>query len=312
MHATNVGAVQFPVQRWRRLGRVLDPTDRASWMRTHAALPVVLSVDGDVVRFFVGGRDDQGRGQTGAVDCSLRDMQVTYVAPEPVVRFGELGTYDDRGALPSCVVRTDDGWLLYHTGVLLGQTVPFYYAVGASRSTDGERWEKVSQAPILDRDRVDPLLTASPCILRDEGRLRMWYMSGVRWEIEDGRPKHYYHLRYAESDDGLHWRRDGRVCIDFKPGEYAIARPCVVRDGSVYRMWFPYRGDHYRIGYAESADGLQWERFDEHVTFTSEPDEWETQMQCYPWIFDVAGDRYMAYNGNAYGATGFGLAVLER
>lgn len=239
-------------------------------------------------------------------------MRVNAVAPEPIVTVGELGTYDDRGALPSCVIRTPGEWLFFHTGVQLGQTVPFYYAVGASRSRDGERWEKISRAPVLDRNDVDPFLTASPCILHDEGRYRMWYMSGVKWTMEDGRPKHYYHIRYAESDDALHWRRDGRVCIDFKPGEYAIARPCVLRDGNVYRMWFPYRGDHYRIGYAESHDGLTWERRDELVTFTSEPGEWERQMQCYPWVFDAGGERYMAYNGNAYGLTGFGIAKLER
>ncbi len=34
-------------------------------------------------------------------------------------------------------------------------------------------------------------------------------------------------------------------------------------------------------------------------------------MICYPFIFDHKGKRYMLYNGNDYGKTGFGLAVLE-
>jgi hypothetical protein len=78
-------------------------------------------------------------------------------------------------------------------------------------------------------------------------------------------------------------------------------------------MWFPYRGDRYKIGYAESSDGLTWERMDEQVTFApTKPAAWEDDMQCYPWIFDADGERYMAYNGNDYGLTGFGLARLER
>jgi predicted GH43/DUF377 family glycosyl hydrolase len=282
-------------------------------MCTHAALPLITMVSDGSARVLVGGRDDQGRGQTGFVDLSLRDARVTAVMPDPVVRVGELGTFDDRGALPSCMLKVDSRWLLFYTGVMLGQTVPFYYAVGVAVSEDGERFEKISQAPILDRNEVDPYLVASPCVLHDEGRYRMWYMSGVRWTMEDGRPKHYYHIRYAESPDGLNWKRDGHVCIDFKPGEYAIARPSVVRDRGRYRMWFPYRGDRYKIGYAESSDGLTWERMDEQVTFApTKPAAWEDDMQCYPWIFDADGERYMAYNGNDYGLTGFGLARLER
>lgn len=298
------------VQRWRRLGRVFDPASRAPWMRTHAALPTLACVADDEIRMLCAGRDELGRGQIGRVDLS-RELRATRVCAEPVLAFGNLGAFDDRGVLPSCVVKTAAGWLLYYTGVMLGQTVPFYFAIGAASSTDGERWEKVSGAPILDRNDVDPYLVASPCVLHDEGRMRMWYVSGVRWILEDGRPKHFYHIRYAESSDGLNWRRDGRVCIDFKPGEYAMARPCVVRDPDRYRMWFPYRGDRYRIGYAESSDGLNWERMDEHFMLEGEASGWEAQMQCYPWVFDAFGARYMAYNGNGYGATGFGLARLE-
>ena len=44
--------------------------------------------------------------------------------------------------------------------------------------------------------------------------------------------------------------------------EYAISRPCVVRDADGYRMWFAARGDRYRIGYAESDDGIEWRRDD--------------------------------------------------
>ncbi len=31
----------------------------------------------------------------------------------------------------------------------------------------------------------------------------------------------------------------------------------------------------------------------------------------YPFVFDHAGERYMLYNGNGYGASGIGLAVWE-
>ena len=39
---------------------------------------------------------------------------------------------------------------------------------------------------------------------------------------------------------------------------------------------------------------------------------WDSEMICYPYVFDHKGKRYMLYNGNGYGKTGFGLAVLEQ
>jgi predicted GH43/DUF377 family glycosyl hydrolase len=139
----------------------------------------------------------------------------------------------------------------------------------------------------------------------------MWYVSCTRWELEDNQPKHYYHIKYAESNDGIHWERTGRVCIDFESSdEYAISRPCVVKDDDIYRMWYSYRGESYRIGYAESEDGIHWERKDEEVGIDVSPSGWDSEMIEYPFVFDHEGKRYMLYNGNGYGKTGIGLAVL--
>jgi hypothetical protein len=140
----------------------------------------------------------------------------------------------------------------------------------------------------------------------------MWYYSAVGWEMSDGRPKHFYHIRYAESDDGVRWRRDGRVAIDFKsPDEYAIARPSVLWHEGRYRMWYSYRGPAYRIGYAESPDGYEWTRLDHLAGIDVSPDGWDSEMIEYPHVFDHDGSLYMLYNGNEYGKTGYGLAVLE-
>jgi predicted GH43/DUF377 family glycosyl hydrolase len=75
-------------------------------------------------------------------------------------------------------------------------------------------------------------------------------------------------------------------------------------------MWFAVRGDRYRIGYAESADGVGWTRHASPV-LTAGSDAWETDMVAYPCVFDWEGRRYMLYNGNGYGRTGVGMAVLD-
>ena len=98
----------------------------------------------------------------------------------------------------------------------------------------------------------------------------MWYVSCTGWrklterdmDKKDMKNEHYYHIRYAESKDGINWQSDGVVCIDYRDEEYAIARPVVYKEDGLYKMWYCYRGgqDTYRAGYAESEDGIAWER----------------------------------------------------
>ena len=94
--------------------------------------------------------------------------------------------------------------------------------------------------------------------------------------------------------------------------EYAISRPSVLKEDGLYKMWYSYRGQSYRIGYAESTDGLYWERKDEEAGIDASKSGWDSEMIEYPYVFDHKGERYMLYNGNGYGKTGIGLAVLER
>jgi hypothetical protein len=235
------------------------------------------------------------------------------VSEEPVIGIGPLGSFDDSGATISWIVKHAGREYLYYTGWSLGVTVPFYFYIGLAVSKDGdEGFVRVSRAPILGRSDVDPYLTASPCVLIEDDLWRMWYVSCVRWQIVHSRPRHYYHIKYAESLDGIRWRREGRICIDFQsPDEYSISRPCVVRTSNIYRMWYSYRGTSYRLGYAESADGLHWVRKDDQVGIDVSDSGWDSEMIGYPFVFGHEGQEYMLYNGNDYGKTGIGLAVLD-
>ncbi len=80
-------------------------------------------------------------------------------------------------------------------------------------------------------------------------------------------------------------------------------------------MWYSFRAqpgiDTYRIGYAESMDGLSWRRMDESAGIDVSSSGWDSEMICYPKVFRHKERYYMLYNGNGYGKTGFGLAVLE-
>lgn len=302
------------LQRWTKRGLIFDPQGRTAWFVSHAALPVVWTLTDKLCRVYFSGRDAKNRAQIGYFEFDPGNPALTAtLSDSAVIPCGELGTFDDRGATSSCVVEHAGQVYQYYTGWNLGVTVPFYYGIGLAISEDGgKHFRKISAAPVLGRNAIDPYLCASPSILVEDGVWRMWYVSGVRWAIEEGKPKHYYHIKYAESRDGVEWRPTGKVCVDFKsPDEYAIGRPCVIREGGSYRMWYCYRGSKYRIGYAESRDGLDWVRNDEQVNMGTSISGWDSEELAYPFVFQMDGQLRMLYNGNGYGQTGIGLAVLE-
>jgi hypothetical protein len=290
---------------WETKGLLLPAPLQASWAATHAALPHVHAP-----YLYLSARDEDGRSHIGRIELELTpNGPRPSGAAEHLLAPGPLGAFDDAGVTTSCLVDSGGRSFLYYTGWSLGASVPFYLFVGCAVADDGSTFERLSPAPVFERNDVDPYLTASPWVLIEDGLWRAWYVSGLGWRRVNGQPQHRYHIRYAESADGVEWKRDGVVCVDFRDDdEYAFSRPCVVKDGDVYRMWFSARGASYRIGYAESSDGITWERQDEEAGIESTGD-WDAEMQAYPAVFDHGGRRYLLYNGNGYGRTGVGWAA---
>ncbi|NML47785.1 hypothetical protein HHL11_28815 [Ramlibacter sp. G-1-2-2] len=299
--------------RWRKLGQVYCPAGEVDWMRTHAAVPIAEPLGGDLFRVYFSSRDAANRSFTGSLVIDIRrPQQVLELGREPVLAPGELGTFDDSGAMATWLTTHGGRRHLYYIGWNLGVTVPFRNSVGLAVAGAGEPFRRFAPGPMLDRSLHEPHFVASCCVLPDGERWRIWYLSCTGWQQRDGRPEHRYHIKYAESADGVHWERHGLVAIDYAhDGEYAISRPSVLRDADRWRMWYSYRGDAYRIGYAESADGQRWCRLDAQAGIDVSPSGWDSEMIEYPFVFDHGGQRYMLYNGNGYGKTGFGLAILE-
>ena len=301
--------------RWKKLGLIFCPQGQCEEMSSHAAVPIAQQVKGSRYRIYYSARNTANRSLPGWVEIDLDDpQQILSVMEEPFLALGKLGCFDEDGVMPCWIVSKDGMHYLYYIGWNRSLSVPFRNALGLAVSDDGGRtFTKYSCGPILDRSTCDPCFVASCSVLCEPDGWRMWYLSCVKWEMQEGKPVHCYHIKCARSDDGIRWEREGVVCIDFQSAEeYAISRPSVVKDNGVYKMWYSYRGKSYRIGYAESFDGTHWTRMDTEVGIGVSGAGWDSEMIEYPFIFDHSGHRYMLYNGNGYGRTGFGLAVLEK
>ena len=81
-----------------------------------------------------------------------------------------------------------------------------------------------------------------------------------------------------------------------------------------HRHSFDFRANRqnaYRLGYAYSDDLVNWTRDDENCGISTTEGDWDSDMMCYPHIFECDSKIYLLYNGNEFGKFGFGLAVLD-
>ena len=215
--------------RWRKLGLVYTPPGDRTWARQYAHLPTPVVWDDRTIRVYFAGLDAEKYGRVGYVDVDATDpTRVLAESPEPVLDLGPPGTFDDSGVNPSCLVRVGDRWRMYYIGWQRSRRVPYLLFAGAAESADGERFERVSRAPVLDRTDAEPFLRSATSVLPTGGGYRAWYVSATGWTKANGEPYPRYVVRTADSVDGLTWSAGGSVCIDLEGDEFGIGRPWVV------------------------------------------------------------------------------------
>lgn len=295
---------------WEKRSLLIEPQKDLWWMQSHAMTPTVDTISPGLFKVYFSGRDEQNRSQIGfaVVEAKGEHLTVHEYSKEPVISIGELGCFDDNGVTPSSIVTVGSKKYFYFIGWNKGATVRMHLFGGLALSEDhGRTFQRYSKAPIIERNKVNPLLNTAPFVLHESGRWTMYYVSAVCWVHKD-LPR--YNIQYAESADGMNWIREGHVCIDFKsPKENALARPFVIKEDGVYKMWFAHKGEDYRLGYAESFDGKLWERCDELAGLSVSSDGFDSQMVEYACVFEHEGVKFMLYNGNNYGYDGIGWAV---
>ncbi|HXD74726.1 MAG TPA: hypothetical protein VN628_13355 [Vicinamibacterales bacterium] len=303
---------------WEKLGLLFGPDVALPWMRSHAQLPLVVPAPegGDRFHAYFASRDADSRSHIGMATLELGDRpRVLSYARESLLAPGPIGGFDADGVYPSSLVRCGDEDRLYYIGWLRGAEGPlFVSAIGlATAITGSQRFTRTSSAPLVDRGPHDPCLVTSPCVYRQGSGWRMAYVSGVRWTRDAGQLHSHYHLKMAASADGLTWRRDGRIAIDFKnAAETNIARPWVLRTDSGWQMWFCAASPpaKYRMGYAESPDGDVWTRRDDLAGLEPSPDPsaFDSEMVAYPCVVRHRDAEFLFYNGNGFGRDGFAVA----
>jgi hypothetical protein len=317
--------------RWRKLGKVFDPSSQTLpfGCADFAQAPQALVMKDGVRVYFSTRERDAVSGKylshVAYADFSHDFASLQGVSSHAVIGLGKKGTFDEHGIFPMNIVRYGDSIYGYTSGVNRRVSVPVDGAIGLAISRDsGDTFERLGDGPVLAPSLREPCIVVDPFVQNFDGVFHMWYVFGLGWNepTTNVEPDRVYKIGHATSLDGIKWtKEEARQIISSRLGaDECQAMPTVIRLDDGYHMLFCYRhasdfrrnrNRSYRIGHAWSSDLSDWTRDDAVMEIDVTPDEWDSDMLCYPHLFRCGGSVYLLYNGNEFGRHGFGLAVLE-
>jgi hypothetical protein len=161
---------------------------------------------------------------------------------------------------------------IYKMWYMGGTTTNNNLRIGYATSPDGIEWTRYSGNPVLTPGApgfFDAGAVGTPTVMLENSVYKMWYAASTT------NPPNQIRIGYATSLDGINWTRENNgnpVLALGSPGEwddYWVTHPTVVKDGSIYKMW--YCGSQFpigteRIGYATSPDGINWTKYNDPST----------------------------------------------
>jgi sucrose-6-phosphate hydrolase SacC (GH32 family) len=230
---------------------------------------------------------------------------------------------------------TRDGWVKYEGNPVLGGELGVCFDITLLKDSDKYRmwfsWRsKKSVALTESSDGIHwshPVICLEPAdsgwedeinrcsVVFHDGKYHMWY-TGQIWETisenKDGEGIErkisftgQSKLGYATSDDGIVWKRYSAnpvMTADHPWEKVAVMCPHVLWDEAkkCYCMWYS-GGEQYEpnaIGYAESHDGIKWNKYNNNPVLKADPHSlWEQHKCTACQVIKLEDWYYMFYIG---------------
>ena len=261
--------------------------------------------------------DEENIGRIGYIDVEPQNpSKIIGYSKKPCLDIGCNGAFDDSGVLGSCIIKKDGKWYMFYSAYQKMVKVPYSILSGLAVSdNNGVTFTRVLETPILERTSVEQFIRSAIFCFEDAGKYKMWYSSGTSWTHNNVKTVPKYDIKYIESDDLFHWNEcKPEISISLEGDEFGLTTPQVEKEGGIYKMNYAIRSisKGYRLGYAESKDGITYKRMDKKMNIDISPHGWDSEMICFGNTIIVNEKKYLFYCGNHYGMAGFGYAELNK
>lgn len=302
--------------KWLKKGFICShETLNLLWAGKNIMTPLPMLLPDGNIRLYLTICDKDNVGRVGYVDLDAGNpLKILKVSQTPVLDVGARGTFDEHGVLPTSLLAEEDGLYLYYSAYQKQVSVPYTILSGLAVSHNGgETFTRVSDAPILDRRNGELFQRSAIEIMKKDGRYLMWYTSNLGWINNGIHEAPEYDLKFLQSDRRDVWTGTPVQSIALKGDEYGLTMPQVFFENGIFKMFYSIRSisKGYRLGYAESIDGIVFERKDEEMGIDVSETGFDSEMICFGKILKTPTRTYLFYCGNHYGIGGLGYAELE-
>lgn len=308
---------------WKKQGKIFDPK-LISGTNSHSQVPFGIMID-QVFRIYFTSRPPKDKDGTYVsyiyfADFDPNDLtKILHVNKDPLLKLGELGSFDEFGTMPCSIIKRNDELWMYYVGWTRMVSVPYNCANGLAISKDnGKSFVKYSEGPIMGRSIDNPYIIGCPRVYNFNNKYFMWFIAGTGWLTGATINEPAYKIKMAISEDGLNWNTIQNDVVTPIYDNECQTSVSVFFHNNLYHMYFTYRyatdfrnsERGYRIGYAFSSDLKIWQRDDINGGITVSNNGWDSEMICYPFITSINDKIIMLYCGNSFGVDGFGFAEL--
>lgn len=305
--------------KWQKLGKICDcNTFDIPWFKKNSMVPLPYLKSKDTLRIFLTMCDESNIGRIGYVDVDSNDFtKIVGYSEKPLIDIGENGHFDDNGVVTASLLEDGNDLYMFYSGYQSCVKVPYLIFAGVAVSHDrGDTFDKITtEVPLLDRVPGECGTRCVPYVIKENGKYRMWYTSDFDkgWIYSSTKLEPYYDMKYMESDNILEWPKVGETAVTFAdPDEHGICKCTVWKENNKYKVIYSLRhlSKGYRLGYAESVDGIHFTRMDDEIGISISESGFDDDMICFAERIQIGNEVYLIYSGNHYGMEGIGYAKL--
>ena len=238
-------------------------------------------------------KDDKYRMWDGMARYAESEDGITWTRPkgtEPVVNKGNMGDWPSGNQCgdPDVLKLEGQYWITFWS--TCNRRNGAFDGMGIKRSTDGIHWTPEPANPVFYMGPYgdwDEFVVGDHALIKDGDRFKMWHVG-----INHGQHGYRNEFGYAESKDGIHWRkcRLNPVLTQGEPGTWDggwIYAAGVVKiddqqlgshvyagkSGGSYHLFYTGQPSNNeiicavkRVGYAFSLDGINWVKWNDPNT----------------------------------------------
>jgi predicted GH43/DUF377 family glycosyl hydrolase len=294
-------------QYWIKKGILLKPNRKLDWMSHHLGPTYAVCRKNRYIDVYFSARNKENLSSIGKFTFDTKQKTITRC--KKIFTFSKSHLPDEHGVSYPVIYNFNNKIYLFYVGWKKNSKYKFEnnLIIAVKKNKKFVRIKKIFNS------RLSPFGSGSCFVLKKNNIHYMWFTSFIKKKLKRKNNLHYeYLIKLAKSKNLMNWKVEPKACINFKSkNENAISKPSVIFKDKQYHMWFCYRGKRYKIGYANSKDGLVWKREDNKLKFIGKNYNWDNLEKCYPSVVNIGGKIYMIYSGNNYGKTGIGYSVLK-